>query len=158
MYQFLPAFILFLGSRRFHSDFGFFGPIVDARLCRQGGEWYVCNTSSIREILTAIRVPSMLVQLFWTAVVGPWILWKIRKVNDVHAWAWQTRLAVLAGFVGPYHGSIFIELILNNQFAWDSIVARFHILQDPGHDEHKHVLPHSRMVRYSVFQHRVSLY
>ena len=39
--QFLPALVLFLGSRRFHSSFGFFGPVVDSRLCRQGGEWYV---------------------------------------------------------------------------------------------------------------------
>ncbi|PVH99662.1 hypothetical protein DM02DRAFT_629173 [Periconia macrospinosa] len=82
--SFVPALILFLGSRRFHPSFGFFGPIVDSRLCREGGEW----------------VPSILVQLFWTAVVGPWILWKIRKVNDVHSWAWQTRLAVLAGLPG----------------------------------------------------------
>jgi hypothetical protein len=36
-------------------------------------------------------------QLFWTAVFGPYLLWKIRKVNDVHYWAWQTRLAVIAG-------------------------------------------------------------
>jgi hypothetical protein len=45
------------------------------------------------------RVPSILVQLFWSATVGPWILWKIRGVNDVHSWAWQTRLAVVAGYV-----------------------------------------------------------
>ncbi|CAI6336552.1 unnamed protein product [Periconia digitata] len=82
--SFVPALILFLGSRRFHASFGFFGPIVDTRLCRQGGEW----------------VPSILVQLFWTAFVGPWILWKIRMINDVHSWAWQTRLAVVAGLPG----------------------------------------------------------
>jgi hypothetical protein len=34
--------------------------------------------------------------------------------------------------------------------ARDSTVARFHILQDPSDDEHKHVLPHSRMVRHFV--------
>lgn len=34
------------------------------------------------------RLPSIFVQLFWTAIVGPWILWKIRSVNDVHYWAW----------------------------------------------------------------------
>lgn len=45
------------------------------------------------------RAPSIFVQLFWTAMVGPWILWKIRNVNDVHSWAWQTRLAIFAGYV-----------------------------------------------------------
>lgn len=47
--------------------------------------------------LTVARIPSILVQLFWSALVGPWILWKIRKVHDVHYWALQTRLAILAG-------------------------------------------------------------
>jgi hypothetical protein len=31
--------------------------------------------------------------------VGPWILWKIRDIQDVHSWAWQTRLAIIAGYV-----------------------------------------------------------
>ncbi|PSN74900.1 hypothetical protein BS50DRAFT_540537 [Corynespora cassiicola Philippines] len=80
----LPALILFFGSRRFHASYGFFGPEVDALHCRRGPEW----------------IPSILVQLFWTAIVGPWILWKIRRVNDVHYWAWQTRLAIFAGLPG----------------------------------------------------------
>ncbi|KAF2641845.1 hypothetical protein P280DRAFT_286466 [Massarina eburnea CBS 473.64] len=82
--SFIPAIILYFGSRRFHRSFGFFGPVVDSRVCRQGGEW----------------VPSIFVQLFWTALVGPWILWKIRHVRDVHSWAWQSRLAILAGLPG----------------------------------------------------------
>jgi hypothetical protein len=32
-------------------------------------------------------------------MVGPWILWKIRHIKDVHSWAWQTRLAIIAGYV-----------------------------------------------------------
>ncbi|KAF2466308.1 uncharacterized protein BDR25DRAFT_237380 [Lindgomyces ingoldianus] len=82
--SFIPTIILFFGSRRFHASYGFFGPVVDSRVCRQGAEW----------------IPSIFVQLFWTALVGPWILWKIRRVNDVHSWAWQTRLAILAGLPG----------------------------------------------------------
>ncbi|KAF2008918.1 hypothetical protein BU24DRAFT_497519 [Aaosphaeria arxii CBS 175.79] len=80
----IPALVLFLASRRFHGAYGIFGPIVDAVQCRKGGEW----------------IPSILVQLFWTVIVGPWILWRIRKVNDVHYWAWQTRLAIVAGLPG----------------------------------------------------------
>ncbi|KAF2683678.1 hypothetical protein K458DRAFT_339737 [Lentithecium fluviatile CBS 122367] len=82
--SFIPAIILFFGSRRFHAGYGFFGPVVSAIPCRRGGEW----------------VPSILTQLFWSAAVGPWILWKIRRVNDVHSWAWQTRLAIIAGLPG----------------------------------------------------------
>lgn len=52
--------------------------------CRKGFEW----------------IPSIFVQLFWTAMVGPWILWKIRHIQDVHSWAWQTRLAIIAGLPG----------------------------------------------------------
>jgi hypothetical protein len=47
--------------------------------------------------LTLRRIPSIFVQLFWTVIVGPWILWKIRHIKDVHSWAWQTRLAIIAG-------------------------------------------------------------
>ncbi|OCK75297.1 hypothetical protein K432DRAFT_409153 [Lepidopterella palustris CBS 459.81] len=82
--SFIPTLILFFGSRRFHPGFGFFGSHVGARECRHGGEW----------------VPSILMQLFWSAVFGPYLLWKIRKVNDVHYWALQTRLAIIAGLPG----------------------------------------------------------
>ncbi|KAF1980305.1 hypothetical protein BU23DRAFT_522344 [Bimuria novae-zelandiae CBS 107.79] len=80
----LPAIAVFFGSRRFHPSYGSFGPIVGPRECRRGAEW----------------IPSIFVQLFWTVVVGPWILWKIRNVHDVHSWAWQTRLAIFAGLPG----------------------------------------------------------
>ncbi|KAF2749290.1 hypothetical protein M011DRAFT_465727 [Sporormia fimetaria CBS 119925] len=85
VFSFIAGIILFFGSRRFHSSFGFFGPLqVDEIQCRRGAEW----------------IPSIALQLVWTAAVGPWILWKIRKVNDVHSWAWQTRLAIIAGLPG----------------------------------------------------------
>ncbi|KAF2265181.1 hypothetical protein CC78DRAFT_208083 [Lojkania enalia] len=82
--SFIPTIILFFASRRFHASYGVFGPVVDAISCRRGPEW----------------VPSIFIQLFWTAIVGPWILWKIRRINDVHYWAWQTRLAIIAGLPG----------------------------------------------------------
>ncbi|KZM20362.1 hypothetical protein ST47_g8523 [Ascochyta rabiei] len=82
--SFVPAIILFFGSRRFHATYGFFGTVAGFMECRKGFEW----------------IPSIFVQLFWTAVVGPWILWKIRHIQDVHSWAWQTRLAIIAGLPG----------------------------------------------------------
>ncbi|EOA85300.1 uncharacterized protein SETTUDRAFT_90966 [Exserohilum turcica Et28A] len=82
--SFFPAIALFFGSRRFHASYGFFGEATDFRKCRRGAEW----------------VPSIFVQLFWSMLVGPWILWKIRKIHDVHSWALQTRLAIIAGLPG----------------------------------------------------------
>lgn len=82
--SFIPAVVLFFGSHRFHANFGFFGPAVSHSECRRGPEW----------------VPSIFIQLFWTVIVGPWILWKIRQIKDVHSWAWQTRLAIIAGLPG----------------------------------------------------------
>ncbi|KAF2828040.1 hypothetical protein CC86DRAFT_203503 [Ophiobolus disseminans] len=80
----IPTVILFFGSRRFHSWYGFFGGHSKYHECRRGFEW----------------IPSIFVQLFWTVIVGPWILWKIRHIKDVHSWAWQTRLAIIAGLPG----------------------------------------------------------
>ncbi|KAJ4376770.1 hypothetical protein N0V86_006887 [Didymella sp. IMI 355093] len=82
--SFVPALILYFGSRRFHASYGFFGTAAGFMECRRGVEW----------------IPSIFVQLFWTAMVGPWILWKIRYIQDVHSWAWQTRLAIIAGLPG----------------------------------------------------------
>ncbi|KAF2995234.1 hypothetical protein E8E13_002637 [Curvularia kusanoi] len=82
--SFVPAIILFFGSKRFHAAYGFFGTVAGFMECRKGAEW----------------IPSIFVQLFWTAMVGPWILWKIRHIQDVHSWAWQTRLAIIAGLPG----------------------------------------------------------
>jgi hypothetical protein len=96
----VPAVILFLGSRSFHPTFGFFGQAGSYIACRRGGEWYVQHVSMFDQRVTVFRAPSILVQLFWTIGVGPWILWKIRHVKDVHSWAWQTRLAIIAGLPG----------------------------------------------------------
>ncbi|KAF1927138.1 uncharacterized protein M421DRAFT_182368 [Didymella exigua CBS 183.55] len=82
--SFVPALVLYFGSRRFHASYGFFGTVAGFVECRKGFEW----------------IPSIFVQLFWTAMVGPWILWKVRHVQDVHSWAWQTRLAIIAGLPG----------------------------------------------------------
>jgi len=44
--SFIPAVILFFGSRRFHGSYGAFGPVVDVIQCRKGAEWYVSRISS----------------------------------------------------------------------------------------------------------------
>ena len=65
---------------------------------------YRFDTLATTTVLRHSRLPSIFVQLFWSAVVGPWILWKIRNVNDVHSWAWQTKLAIFAGLVSAGFG------------------------------------------------------
>lgn len=82
--QIAVSFILFFGSRRFHSTYGFFSDHVDAPLCRRGSEW----------------IPSVLWQFLWATVFGPILLVKIRHIHDVHHWALQTRLAILACLPG----------------------------------------------------------
>lgn len=46
-------------------------------------------------IVNAYRIPSALGQGLWTYGVGPWLLYRIRKIDDVHYWRLQTSLALL---------------------------------------------------------------
>ena len=46
--------------------------------------------------LTTSRVPSILWQFSWSIIFGPYVLLRIRHINDTHYWAWQTRLALIA--------------------------------------------------------------
>lgn len=43
------------------------------------------------------RIPSAFWQLFWSWVYGPYILYKIRNIKDVHYWRLQVFLTVLSG-------------------------------------------------------------
>jgi hypothetical protein len=75
------------------------------------------------------RIPSILTQLFWSATVGPWILWKIKGVNDVHSWAWQTRLAILAGYGVLNHHTTGSLIVLigypERRYGWASPMGDF---------------------------------
>lgn len=46
-------------------------------------------------IVSACRIPSALGQGLWTFGLGPWLLYRIRKIDDVHYWRLQTSLALL---------------------------------------------------------------
>jgi hypothetical protein len=45
-------------------------------------------------------------QFLWSTVFGPYILLRIRNIQDTHYWAWQTRLAIISwyspAFIVPY--------------------------------------------------------
>jgi hypothetical protein len=42
-----------------------------------------------------VRIPSALWQGFWTWGFGPWLLFKIRGIHDIHRWRLQTTLVII---------------------------------------------------------------
>ncbi|KAF2396361.1 hypothetical protein EJ06DRAFT_534089 [Trichodelitschia bisporula] len=90
--QVLVTLVLFFGSTRFHAGWGLFGSHVDAGRCRRGTEW----------------IPSVFWQFLWAAVFGPALLLRIRHIHDTHYWAWQTRLAIVAGLPGTPLWLVFV--------------------------------------------------
>jgi hypothetical protein len=50
--QFVPAIILFFGSKRFHDSYGFFGKAAGFVECRKGAEWLVLYTCLLTHSLT----------------------------------------------------------------------------------------------------------
>ncbi|OCT53404.1 integral membrane protein [Cladophialophora carrionii] len=84
--QVLLTLIIFLVSRRFHDGFGITGKAQagtadQMKQCRRGWEWW----------------PSIAWQIFWSWIYAPVLLWRVRKINDVHGWRKQTVACVLAG-------------------------------------------------------------
>ncbi|CUS10870.1 unnamed protein product [Tuber aestivum] len=77
--QILISTIIFLISRRFHPSYGWVSESGTAFQCRTGWEWF----------------PSGAWQAIWTYGFGPFILYKIRKIQDTHRWRLQTTLAIL---------------------------------------------------------------
>ncbi|KAK4680593.1 hypothetical protein QC764_100700 [Podospora pseudoanserina] len=86
--QFLVVMIIFLISRKFHSDFGIPGtevygstPGEIAMKQGRGWEWW----------------PSLFWQFLWAWVFAPIILWRSREIRDTHGWQLQTIACCLAG-------------------------------------------------------------
>ncbi|KAF2803407.1 uncharacterized protein BDZ99DRAFT_468355 [Mytilinidion resinicola] len=52
--------------------------------CRKGLEW----------------IPSAIWQLWWSCLYGPYLLYRIRHISDVHCWRPQIACSVIAGFPG----------------------------------------------------------
>lgn len=47
--------------------------------------------------LTHLRWPSIAWQFFWAWVYAPYLLWKVRNIDDVHGWRTQTIFCCIAG-------------------------------------------------------------
>lgn len=52
--------------------------------CRKGLEW----------------IPSSIWQLWWSCFYGPYLLYKVRNIKDLHYWRLQIVFSVIAGFPG----------------------------------------------------------
>ena len=53
--------------------------------------------------LTTSRWPSIVWQLFWSWIYAPVLLYRVRKIHDVHGWRKQTIACVVAGYVFIVH-------------------------------------------------------
>ncbi|WPG97952.1 Hypothetical protein R9X50_00073500 [Acrodontium crateriforme] len=45
-------------------------------------------------------IPSAFWQLFWTWIYGPYVLFQVKNIRDVHNWRLQTILSIIAGLPG----------------------------------------------------------
>ncbi|KAK4248985.1 hypothetical protein C7999DRAFT_13076 [Corynascus novoguineensis] len=86
--QLLVVVIVYMISRKFHSDFGIPGtevtgnsPMEIAMKQGRGWEWW----------------PSIVWQFLWAWVFAPFILWKSRGIHDTHGWQRQTIACCVAG-------------------------------------------------------------
>ncbi|KAI9773048.1 MAG: hypothetical protein M1840_008168 [Geoglossum simile] len=81
--QAIAAFIIFMVSRKFHT-FGVVSHDRGPTKCRTGWEW----------------LPSILWQFLWAWGIGPFVLFKIRHIKDIHMWRLQTSLCIISGLPG----------------------------------------------------------
>lgn len=101
--QVILSFVIFFVSRKFVS-FGIDGHPEPRALCTHGWQWVV----------------TILYQAVWTYFFGPWLLWRIRKINDVFHWKLQTVLAIFFSLPG-----LPMWLIATNVPAWSLVTAKF---------------------------------
>lgn len=76
---------------------------------------------SERTALTlSLRVVTTLYQAIWTYIFGPWLLWRIRKIQDIFHWKLQTVLAIVFSLPG-----LPMWLISNYVPGWGPVRAVF---------------------------------
>ncbi|KAL8663011.1 MAG: hypothetical protein Q9202_004241 [Teloschistes flavicans] len=82
-FQFLISLVIYVISRKFNA-YGVVSHSTTEPLCRRGWEW----------------APSIIWQALWNYIAGPYLLWKIRMINDVYKWRLQTTIALILGLPG----------------------------------------------------------
>ncbi|KAI9880973.1 MAG: hypothetical protein M1830_009467 [Pleopsidium flavum] len=95
--QLVCAFTIFFLSRKFH-DFGVFAEKTSPGDCRRGSEW----------------LPSIVWQYSWTFVYGPYVLYKIKDIQDIHYWKLQTILSIAASFPGS---PLWLTAVYSDKFS-----------------------------------------
>jgi uncharacterized membrane protein len=84
MVQLVTTGVLYATTPTLQGDWKSFGKVSHAKgqaLCRKTLQW----------------IPSAFWQFAWSWVFGPYTLFKIRKIHDVHYWRLQIVLSVIAG-------------------------------------------------------------
>ncbi|KAL9106783.1 MAG: hypothetical protein Q9227_008205 [Pyrenula ochraceoflavens] len=84
VFQICLTMFLFFSSRQFHPGFGLWGHAMSEDQCRKGWEWW----------------PSIAWQFAWSWIYAPYLLWKIRDIQDVNGWRLETMLCSVAGLIG----------------------------------------------------------
>ncbi|KAI9786087.1 MAG: hypothetical protein M1816_008115 [Peltula sp. TS41687] len=95
--QVLVSVSVYLVSRKFYK-YGITSEYISPAHCRQGWEW----------------LPSALWQGIWTWCYGPWVLYKIRHIHEIHYWKLQTTLSIVCGLPGL---PLIIAAIYSDKFA-----------------------------------------
>ncbi|KAI9838118.1 MAG: hypothetical protein M1819_006274 [Sarea resinae] len=96
--QLFVGLFIFFTSRQFHGSYGLESHYVSKAECRRGLEW----------------LPSIFWQFFWTYGFGPFILFKIRHIQDIHHWSLQTRLSILLSLPGT---PLWLTAVYSDKFA-----------------------------------------
>ncbi|KAL8636201.1 MAG: hypothetical protein Q9228_006377 [Teloschistes exilis] len=81
--QFFVSLVIYIISRKFNA-YGIVSHATTEPLCRRGWEW----------------APSIIWQAVWNYIAGPYLLWKIRMINDIYNWRLQTTIALVLGLPG----------------------------------------------------------
>ncbi|KAJ9612644.1 hypothetical protein H2200_004241 [Cladophialophora chaetospira] len=79
--------ILYATTPTLQGDWSSYGDVSHAKgqkLCRESLEW----------------IPSAFWQLAWSWLYGPYLLFRVRKIHDVHYWRLQVIYSVLSGLPG----------------------------------------------------------
>ncbi|KIW02898.1 uncharacterized protein PV09_05947 [Verruconis gallopava] len=85
--QFLLTLLMYLISRKYHASWGIPGTEVHGTAMERkveqgrGWEWW----------------PGVAVQVFWSWVVAPVVLWRSRHIRDTHGWRLQTIACCVSG-------------------------------------------------------------
>ena len=87
MIQLIVTTVLYIMTPTLQGDWTSYGKVTFAKgqgLCRKSLPW----------------VPSAFWQLFWSWIYGPYTLYEVRQIKDIHMWRAQVFISVIVGLPG----------------------------------------------------------